>query len=740
MAETIANLAVKIGVDLTEFENRMTRFKKSFGDLGNQVQDAGTQIGTAFTAAGGAVAVGLGFAVKTAADFESAMSRVGALSGATGEDLERLRNTAKKLGETTAFSATQAAEGMQFLAMAGYDTNEIIDAMPGLLATAAAGQLELGEAADIVSNILSGFGKQASETANVADVLTATFTSSNTNLQMLGETMKYVAPIAKSAGQSLEEMAAATGVLGNAGIQGSEAGTALRAVLIRLADPPKEAQKALEQLGVTITDSSGKIKPLSQIIGELNEATKGMSQSQKLATISTITGTEAASAMLTLMDAGQSTIEEFRTKLENSGGTAERIANQQLDNLNGSLTVLKSAVEGAMISIGEALTPAIRALADVLTRVVSWFNELPGPVKQFIAIGGALTAILLLVAGAVGFLTAGLGALAVAEWAVLAPILAIVAAVVAAIAILIALGYAVYEAYNRFEWFRNVVDMVWNAIKTAVSAAWNWIKQTITNAINHIRDTVKPILDQIKSFWNENGQQILSIAKTVWGFVWRYIKMIATNIWNAIKAAWSLIQGITKTVWNLISNIIKTAVDLFLGIVKTGLKILKGDWKGAWETLKSTAKNLLGNIIKTVKQLLGDLASTALNFGKNLMKMFADGIRNGIKWVKDAATAAVNKVKSILGFESPTKEGPGRYSDKWAPNFMKMFVEGLRAGIPDVRRVVLDVAANVNPTGAASAPVAHPAPTYNITVNARTADMDERDLMRVLRRAEMLAT
>ena len=740
MAETIANLAVKIGVDLTEFENRMTRFKKSFGDLGSRVQDAGTQIGTAFTAAGGAVAVGLGFAVKTAADFESAMSRVGALSGATGEDLERLRNTAKKLGETTAFSATQAAEGMQFLAMAGYDTNEIIDAMPGLLATAAAGQLELGEAADIVSNILSGFGKQASETANVADVLTATFTSSNTNLQMLGETMKYVAPIAKSAGQSLEEMAAATGVLGNAGIQGSEAGTALRAVLIRLADPPKEAQKALEQLGVTITDSSGKIKPLSQIIGELNEATKGMSQSQKLATISTITGTEAASAMLTLMDAGQSTIEEFRTKLENSGGTAERIANQQLDNLNGSLTVLKSAVEGAMISIGEALTPAIRALADVLTRVVSWFNELPGPVKQFIAIGGALTAILLLVAGAVGFLTAGLGALAVAEWAVLAPILAIVAAVVAAIAILIALGYAVYEAYNRFEWFRNVVDMVWNAIKTAVSTAWNWIKQTITNAINHIRDTVKPILDQIKSFWNENGQQILSIAKTVWGFVWRYIKMIATNIWNAIKAAWSLIQGITKTVWNLISNIIKTAVDLFLGIVKTGLKILKGDWKGAWETLKSTAKNLLGNIIKTVKQLLGDLASTALNFGKNLMKMFADGIRNGIKWVKDAATAAVNKVKSILGFESPTKEGPGRYSDKWAPNFMKMFVEGLRAGIPDVRRVVLDVAANVNPAGTASAPVAHPAPTYNITVNARTADFTERDIMQVLRRAEMLAT
>jgi TP901 family phage tail tape measure protein len=192
-------------------------FSRTMSSLDNSTKkafDSVGQIGAALTAAGAAGAVGLGATVKVAADFESAMSRVGALSGATEKDMSSLTQTAKDLGATTSFSASQAAEGMSYLAMAGYDTNEIIASMPGLLNAAAAGQTDLATTADITSNILSGFGLEAAETAKVADVLTKTFTSSNVDLSMLGETMKYVAPTAKAMGISLEETAAAAGILG----------------------------------------------------------------------------------------------------------------------------------------------------------------------------------------------------------------------------------------------------------------------------------------------------------------------------------------------------------------------------------------------------------------------------------------------------------------------------------------------------------------------------------------------
>ena len=201
--------------------------------------------------AGAAALSGLAVAaIKMGSDFEAGMSRVQALSGATGAEFEALRKTALELGRTTVFSASQAAEGMQYLAMAGFKTNEIIAAMPGVLNAAAAGQVDLATAADITSNVLSGFGLKAEEAARVADVLTKAFTSSNTTMESLGETMKYAAPVAAAAGFALEEVAAAAGMLGDAGIQGSQAGTTLRAIMLRLINPPKQAAEALDALGI----------------------------------------------------------------------------------------------------------------------------------------------------------------------------------------------------------------------------------------------------------------------------------------------------------------------------------------------------------------------------------------------------------------------------------------------------------------------------------------------------------
>ncbi|MED1910781.1 phage tail tape measure protein [Brevibacillus laterosporus] len=326
--------------------------------------------------AGAVVAVGTAFdGIKTAADFESSMSRVAALSSASAGDLAKLTTKAKELGASTVFSASQAAEGMQFLAMAGYKTNEIIAAMPGLLDAAAAGQTDLGTTADIVSNILSGFGIAAGDTGRVADVLTKAFTSANVDLQMLGYTMKYAAPWAKALGVSLEETAAAAGILGNAGIQAEQAGTTLRGLFARFAKPPKEAAEALDKLGVKLFDSGGKMKSLATILGDLQNAMKGMTSEQKTSLASIIAGLEAGSGFLALMDTGPDKLRKFTKELENSAGTAGRVSKIQLDNFNGSLVELESALEGVKIEVFTPMLPVLTDLADKGTTAASVFNK-----------------------------------------------------------------------------------------------------------------------------------------------------------------------------------------------------------------------------------------------------------------------------------------------------------------------------------------------------------------------------
>ncbi len=319
-----------------------------------------------------AVAIGLvgAASIKVGSDFEAAMSRVKAISGATGREFALLEKTAMQLGKTTVFSASEAAEGMQYLAMAGYDATQIVDAMPGVLNAAAAGQVELGTAADITSNVLSGFGLQAEETSRVADVLTKAFTSSNTSMESLGETMKYAAPVAKAAGFSLEETAAAAGLLGDAGISGSQAGTTLRGVMLRLVNPPKQAAEALDALGVSVVGSNGKLKPLYQIVGELETATKGMTDAQKTAIIAQIAGQNAASGLLAIMDAGPDKLRAFTNELENSGGTAEKVAKDQLDNLQGDLKILGSVLESVGIKIYKSFDGPLRQVVQTLTRYI----------------------------------------------------------------------------------------------------------------------------------------------------------------------------------------------------------------------------------------------------------------------------------------------------------------------------------------------------------------------------------
>ncbi|MGS4945365.1 phage tail tape measure protein [Meridianimarinicoccus sp. RP-17] len=313
--------------------------------------------------------------LRPAAEFEAAMDKVGAVANASDAEVARLTATARELGATTPWAASQAAEGMQFLAMAGFDVNETIAAMPGMLNLASAGATDLATTADIASNILSGFNIDASETGRVGDVLTNAFTNSNTNLAMLGETMKYVAPQAAAVGLSLEEAAAMAGKLGDAGIQGSMAGTALRAMISRLAGPTGAAADALEQLGIETADADGNLRPMIDILAEMDAAMKALGSAEQATLNKAIFGEEASAAAQVLMiQAGSGALREFAGEMREQGSAA-RVAEQQNDNVAGAMKALNSITTELSLTIGDFMLPALRDLLDGLTPILRSLNE-----------------------------------------------------------------------------------------------------------------------------------------------------------------------------------------------------------------------------------------------------------------------------------------------------------------------------------------------------------------------------
>jgi TP901 family phage tail tape measure protein len=333
--------------------------------------------GAAVAAAG----IAMGRLLRPATQFESAMAGVGAVSRASDEDLAVLTATARELGATTAWSASEAADGMRFLAMAGFDVNQVIGTMPGMLDLASAGAIQLASAADIASNILTGFGLRAEDMNRVGDVLTNTFTGSNTDLLMLGETMKYVAPTAAALGISLEETAAMAGKLGDAGIQGSNAGTALRSIMSRLAAPTGAAADALADLGLQLQDAEGNLRPVPVLLAEMDAAMRGLGSAAQADIRKTVFELEAASAAAVLMEqAGSGALGEFTERLREQGSAA-RVAGAQMDTAAGDLKRLQSQSEALAIALGTTLIPMLRdalaAVGPIIEKLTAWAEANP---------------------------------------------------------------------------------------------------------------------------------------------------------------------------------------------------------------------------------------------------------------------------------------------------------------------------------------------------------------------------
>lgn len=430
--------------------------------------------------------------VRTFGTFEQSMARVGAVSMATEEDLARLTETAQVMGETTVFSARQAAGALSFMAQAGLDVEEQIGALPQVLQLAAAGQLQLANAADIVTNVMAGFGLEVTELTRANDVLVTGFTRANTDLTQLGQAFKFAGPVAKAAGVSFEETAGALALMGNAGIQASLAGTSLRGAITRLLNPSAEAAQILDRLGINVLDASGNLRPLVDIIGQLESA--GISAADAM----TVFGLRAGPGMLALVEQGSTSLQQLVTDMENSGGTAESIATRQLDTLQGSLTLLTSATEGLQISLGRALAPTIRTLATdiipVITAVSAWLARHPRLTTVIVAsaavmaaFGVGLLAIGFIIPGivtgfgllttAVAFLTGGFAALSIA----MGPITLIVLGITAAVAA----GVLIWRNWSR------IVDFVKDRINNII---------TIINRLIDVLTVVNPLLGALSLF------------------------------------------------------------------------------------------------------------------------------------------------------------------------------------------------------------------------------------------------
>ncbi|EJS58123.1 phage tail tape measure protein, TP901 family, core region [Bacillus cereus BAG1X1-2] len=371
---TAGEIKAKLTLDNAQFKRGMqeaqTQMQQTSKSSKN-TSDGMSALGKASAVAGVAIVASVGASVKAVANFEQSMAKVKAISGATDSEFKQLENTAKHLGATTQFSASQAAEGLSFLSMAGFSASESMTALPSVLNLAAVGQMDLGRSADITSNIMTGFGLNAADSGKAVDILAKTMTTANTDLDQLGMAMKYVAPVASALGWDMTDAATAVAKMSDAGIQGSQAGTSLRAALLSLANPTGQTAKAFDELGISVVDANGQFKPLPELIGHISSKMDGMTDAQKTVTAAQLVGTEASAGFLALLEQGQGSLQDYKTELELSGGTAERVAKIQQETLVGAWNQAKSAMEGLAIGLGTTLLPAFTAVVNGATALVS---------------------------------------------------------------------------------------------------------------------------------------------------------------------------------------------------------------------------------------------------------------------------------------------------------------------------------------------------------------------------------
>jgi len=420
------NIIVQIGADISQFLNGINNATSQLHGLGSSMQSIGGAMAKSMGAATLAIGAGIGVAVKSFSSFDTEMRKAGAIAGASADQLDAMKASAIDLGAKTSKGASEIAVAFSDMAAKGFDANQVIAAMPGIISASEASGEDLALTANTVSTALNVWGLEAKESSRVADVLAESANTSAAGIDDLGYVLKYAGAPAAALGISLEEVAAAAGIMTSAGLDGSSAGTSLRASLLALNNPAKAQQKIMKELGFSLTDSSGEAKGLAEMVGDLGSALEGETEAQKVATLGKLVGTEAVSGFLSLMKAGPAEIEKMTNSLENSAGASKAAADQMMAGIGGAFEQLSGAVESSVLILGEKLAPTIQNIAEYITGLIEKFNGLSEGTQEFIAKAALVTVGVLAIGTGIGILIMGVGSV-ISTFATITGVMATVA-------------------------------------------------------------------------------------------------------------------------------------------------------------------------------------------------------------------------------------------------------------------------------------------------------------------------
>jgi TP901 family phage tail tape measure protein len=657
-------------------------------------------------------------AITSAADFQASMDRVKAAlmstGGATEENIQKLGQVAQKLDQTTIFSANEITDALQDLAKQGITFGDLYgdgihNAIAATTTLAQATDTDLRSTATVIGDVMNEFAIKGKDMVNVVNSISGAMHVSRISMEDFYNAMKYAGPQAHNLGMDVRDVAAAIGLLAERGIKGSQAGTTLRRMFLNLEPHTKAATEEFKKLGLITKDgsniffdASGHVKSMGEVIEILRSHLEGLNPVQRQQALNTIFGTYALSGMTVIA----STTREQWDKLTKAMGetNAQDVAAAKIDNVKGHIEILRSTMTTLGTQFASFLLPAVDKVVNGLTRLANWFQNL-NPHAQHVmfitfGIGAALLALgatVLTTAATIAFILPGLQLLGTAFRAVgsslsflLGPWGLLIAAVVAGVALLITHWTQVNNWMQQhfgvtipgiLRALLGVFTNVFDGIKSVAQAVWGFVGPYIIGAVQKVAAYWKSIWPELKDvfggFWNLI-KAIMTPIIAWWGAEFNLIATVVKAIW---KPLWDTLVSILRFSWDAMTGIIRTSWDIISGIFKVILDVLTGRWSDAWKDIKSTLRNVWSDITGMFSNMLND----ALSFGENFVKMIGNGIMAGVHWVENAVNTVANKIKSFLGFHSPTEEGPGAEADQWAPNFMKMYEQGIEQNLPKLQ-------------------------------------------------------
>ena len=638
----------------TEANNSHTALEK-LGVVGEKMQDAGDKISGVgqklLPVTAGVTALGT-IAVKTGADFDAAMSKVAAVSGATGSEMDALREKAREMGSKTKFSASEAADAMNYMAMAGWKTNDMLSGIEGIMNLAAASGEDLASTSDIVTDALTAFGLSASDSGHFADILAAASSNANTNVSMMGETFKYAAPVLGSLGYSAEDSAIAIGLMANAGIKSSQAGTALRSAITNLAKPTDTVASAMEQYGISLTDSSGKMYSLRELMEQLRQKLGGLSEAEQAQAAASLFGKEAMSGMLAIINGSSADFEKLSNAIDTCSdtvdgynGTTEKMAAVMQDNLAGQVTILKSQLEELAISFSDILMPTIRSIVSRIQELVDKLNQLDPQTKETIAkialVAAALGPMLVVlgktissvgtVFSAVSKLPAlfsavqsGIGAITGALGVSLGPLLAIIAAVAALVA-------AFVHLWKTNDEFKSNIIAIWEQIKSTFTG----LTQGITDRLNALGFDFESFTDVLKAAWDGlcnllapifEGvfQNISNIFSEFTGVLLGLLDVLIGLFTGDWEQCWNGIKGIFTSIWNFVVNTFHNIMNTLKGIADVVLGWFGTSWNEVWTSIKDFFVNTWNSISTFFTGIITGIRDFFVNIWTGIYTFFSN--------------------------------------------------------------------------------------------------------------------